>query len=123
MYSFFRLKLPVLNPVSTAWSYISKTCDMKYTTYIFLARVCVIAKGERLMLFYSDLLGAIMHCISDSDSVVCERAGEANKDLLSLVQVSQDDQSALLVQFEYRSVGSRHGVSRAELQRMSLIPL
>lgn len=39
------------------------------------------------MLFYSDLLGAITHCISDSDPVVCERAGQTNKDLLELVKV------------------------------------
>lgn len=39
------------------------------------------------MELYSELLGAITHCISDSDPVVCERAGEANKDLLELVQV------------------------------------
>ncbi|CAN0057217.1 unnamed protein product, partial [Laminaria digitata] len=46
--------------------------------------------GERLVLFFSDLLGAITHCISDIDQVVRERAGEANKDLLELVQVIRE---------------------------------
>lgn len=51
--------------------------------------VCLLFKqGERLVLFFSELLGAITHCISDSDPVVRERAGEANKDLLELVQVN-----------------------------------
>lgn len=39
------------------------------------------------MEFFSELLGAITNCISDTDPVVRERAGEANKDLLELVQV------------------------------------
>lgn len=39
------------------------------------------------MLFFSELLGAVTNCISDTDPVVRERAGEANKDLLELVQV------------------------------------
>ncbi|CAM9972239.1 unnamed protein product, partial [Choristocarpus tenellus] len=42
--------------------------------------------AERLVLFYSELLGAIMHCISDSDLEVRERAGKANSDLLELVR-------------------------------------
>lgn len=40
------------------------------------------------MLFYSELLGAIMNCISDVDPEVRKRAGEANKDLLDLVKVN-----------------------------------
>ena len=44
-------------------------------------------QGERLVEFFSELLGAITNCISDTDPVVRERAGEANKDLLELVQV------------------------------------
>lgn len=40
--------------------------------------------------FFSELLGAITNCISDTDPVVRERAGEANKDLLELVQVILD---------------------------------
>ena len=40
------------------------------------------------MEFFSELLGAITNCISDTDPVVRERAGEANKDLLELVQVT-----------------------------------
>lgn len=52
---------------------------------------CVDAQGERLVLFFSELLGAITHCISDIDPVVRERAGEANKDLLELVQVNEND--------------------------------
>eukprot|EP00752_Nemacystus_decipiens_P010688 g9519.t1 len=47
--------------------------------------------GERLGPFFSELLGAITNCISDTDPVVRERAGEANKDLLELVQGSNQD--------------------------------
>ncbi|CAN0416335.1 unnamed protein product, partial [Ectocarpus sp. 12 AP-2014] len=47
--------------------------------------------GERLVLFFWELLGAISHCISDTDPVVRERAGEANKDLLELVQGSSEE--------------------------------
>lgn len=53
------------------------------------------AQGERLVLFFSELLGAITHCISDIDPVVRERAGEANKDLLELVQVNENDSAIL----------------------------
>lgn len=40
------------------------------------------------MLYFSDLLGAITHCISDTDTGVREHAERANKDLLGLVEVS-----------------------------------
>ncbi|CAN0424517.1 unnamed protein product [Ascophyllum nodosum] len=42
--------------------------------------------GERLVPFFSELLGAITHCISDTDSSVREHAEQANNDLLDLVE-------------------------------------
>ena len=43
---------------------------------------------EKLILFYADLLGAIMHCISDAEYEICAVAEQANQDLLELVKVS-----------------------------------
>ncbi|KAG5176145.1 vacuolar protein 14 C-terminal Fig4p binding-domain-containing protein [Tribonema minus] len=42
--------------------------------------------GERLLLFYSDLLSAIMQCISDPEDDICAVAGQTNRDLLELVR-------------------------------------
>lgn len=44
-------------------------------------------QGEDLVLYFSDLLGAITHCISDTDPGVRDHAERANKDLLGLVEV------------------------------------
>ncbi|CAN0450022.1 unnamed protein product, partial [Discosporangium mesarthrocarpum] len=44
--------------------------------------------AERLVLFYSELLGAIIHCISDQDPEVKNRAQNANRDLLELVRTT-----------------------------------
>lgn len=44
-------------------------------------------QGERLVLFFSEMLGAITACISDIDPAVRASAEKANKDLLDLVQV------------------------------------
>jgi len=41
--------------------------------------------GDRLLLFYSDILGAIMHCISDTDAEIRNVAGQTNQELLVLV--------------------------------------
>lgn len=73
---------------------VTKTTDIQYEARHWLAMMQTITdmtlpgfQGERLVEFFSELLGAITNCISDTDPVVRERAGEANKDLLELVQV------------------------------------
>jgi len=47
--------------------------------------------GNRLLLFYSELLGAIMHCISDSDIEIRQVAGYTNVDLLKLVKSTNEE--------------------------------
>ncbi|EGB04925.1 hypothetical protein AURANDRAFT_38752, partial [Aureococcus anophagefferens] len=47
--------------------------------------------GSRLLLFYSELLGAIMHCISDSDTEIRQVAGYTNVDLLRLVKSTTEE--------------------------------
>lgn len=42
--------------------------------------------GDRLVLFYSELLGSIMYCISDDDDEIREVAGRTNVELLGLVK-------------------------------------
>jgi len=54
-------------------------------TSIIWVREFIILGGEKLLLFYSELLGAIMHCISDSDIEIRQVAGYTNVDLLQLV--------------------------------------
>mmetsp|Transcript_2500 Transcript_2500/g.3675 ORF Transcript_2500/g.3675 Transcript_2500/m.3675 type:complete len:696 (-) Transcript_2500:54-2141(-) len=44
--------------------------------------------GERLILFYSDLLSAVMKCISDSEIDIQEVAGKTNQNLLELVRIT-----------------------------------
>jgi vacuole morphology and inheritance protein 14 len=46
---------------------------------------------EKLINFYADLLGAIMHCISDAEFEICEVAEQANQDLLELVKATKED--------------------------------
>eukprot|EP00953_Heterococcus_sp_UTEX-ZZ885_P003332 2329-Heterococcus_DN1.PRE.1 len=46
----------------------------------------IVLGGDRLLLFYSELLGAIMHCISDPEEDICAVAGQTNRDLLRLVR-------------------------------------
>ena len=46
--------------------------------------------GHKLLLFYSDLLGAIMHCISDVDIEIRQVAGHTNIDLLKFVKTTKE---------------------------------
>ena len=46
---------------------------------------------EQLLLFYSELLGAIMHCISDADDEIRQVAGVTNSDLIILVRETTDE--------------------------------
>ena len=46
---------------------------------------------ERLLVFYAQLLGAIMHCISDLEHEIRTVAERANDDLLSLVKSTQEN--------------------------------
>jgi len=46
--------------------------------------------GHGLLLFYSDLLGAIMHCISDIDIEIRQVAGYTNIDLLKFVRTTKE---------------------------------
>ncbi|CAM9431837.1 unnamed protein product [Chrysoparadoxa australica] len=45
--------------------------------------------GGRLLLFASELLGAVMHCTSDGVAEVAKRAEQANSDLLELVKTTK----------------------------------
>ena len=47
--------------------------------------------GEQLLLFYAELLGSIMHCISDSDAEIRQVAGSTNTELLELVRETDHD--------------------------------
>jgi len=47
--------------------------------------------GERLLFFYSELLGSIMHCISDNDLDIRELAGQAHGDLLDLIKLTKSN--------------------------------
>jgi len=47
--------------------------------------------GNKLILFYSELLGAIMYCISDSDIEIRQVAGYTNIDLLQFVEGTSEE--------------------------------
>mmetsp|Transcript_7725 Transcript_7725/g.19887 ORF Transcript_7725/g.19887 Transcript_7725/m.19887 type:complete len:686 (-) Transcript_7725:82-2139(-) len=64
---------------------------------------------DRLLLFYSELLGAIMHCISDSDPEIRGVAGQTNQDLLVLVnETTKDFELSPLLQTLTRELTSHH---------------
>jgi len=46
--------------------------------------------ADRLLHFYSELLGAVMHCISDDDTEIGLVAGQTNVDLLHSVQITEN---------------------------------
>lgn len=65
--------------------------------------------GEKLILFYSGLLGAIMHCISDGDPEIRAVAGQTNQDLLLLVnETTRDFELSPLLQTLTRELSSHH---------------
>ena len=65
--------------------------------------------GERLLLFYSELLGSIMHCISDNDVEIRKLAGRTHSDLLHLVKLTKNSfELSPLLQTLIASLGSHH---------------
>jgi len=65
--------------------------------------------GHGLLLFYSDLLGAIMHCISDIDIEIRQVAGYTNIDLLKFVRTTKEDfELSPLLQTLTRELDSHH---------------
>lgn len=51
----------------------------------------IVLGGDRLSSFYSEVLGAIMHCISDAEHEIRQVAELANKDFLQLVRDTQGE--------------------------------
>lgn len=65
--------------------------------------------GDRLLLFYSELLGSIMYCISDSDLEIRQVAGHTNIELLDLVkQTANEFELSPLLQTLTSELGSHH---------------
>mmetsp|Transcript_7055 Transcript_7055/g.20742 ORF Transcript_7055/g.20742 Transcript_7055/m.20742 type:complete len:486 (-) Transcript_7055:688-2145(-) len=65
--------------------------------------------GNRLIPFSSELLGSIMHCISDNDLEIRQVAGHANGSLLNLVkQTAREFELSPLVQILTSGLGSHH---------------
>lgn len=65
--------------------------------------------GSCLLLFYSELLGSIMHCISDDDLEIQNEAGRTNINLLTVVRNTQEVfQLSPLLQILTMELGSHH---------------
>lgn len=74
--------------------------------------------GDRLVLFYSDMLGAIMHCISDSDPEIRAVAELTNQDLLALVSGTvKDFELSPLLRTLIRELTSHHIPTRVAALR------
>lgn len=63
---------------------------IRLTTVTWLQEFIKLGRG-RLVLFYSEFLGAVMHCISDADVEIRKVSEAANIGLLSLVNSTQAD--------------------------------
>ena len=73
----------------------------------------VTSGGDRLLLFYSELLGSIMHCISDSDLEIRQVAGHTDIELLDLVKHTTNDfELSPLLQTLTSELGSHHVPTR-----------
>mmetsp|Transcript_8915 Transcript_8915/g.36822 ORF Transcript_8915/g.36822 Transcript_8915/m.36822 type:complete len:489 (+) Transcript_8915:973-2439(+) len=65
--------------------------------------------GDRLLLFYSELLGSVMHCISDSDFEIRQVAESTNVELLELVRSTNNTfELAPLLQTLTSELSSHH---------------
>ena len=85
---------------------------IRSTSLAWLGEFILLA-GTKLLLFYSDMLGSVMFCISDADNEIKQQAKTINQRLLSLVSTTDEpfDLSPLLQTLTYELV-SDHVSSR-----------
>lgn len=78
---------------------------------------------ERLIPFYADILGAILHCISDAEHEIRQVADRANNDLLQLVKSTRGDVDLLPVmdKLNVELVGDHIPTRMAALRWISML--
>ncbi|TYZ63566.1 hypothetical protein PybrP1_013160, partial [[Pythium] brassicae (nom. inval.)] len=79
--------------------------------------------GEKLVEFYAELLAAIMHCISDSEHEIRQKAETSNADLLQLVKATaQAVELVPIVEKLNKELSSDHAPTRkAALRWISML--
>lgn len=79
--------------------------------------------GEKLVEFYAELLAAIMHCISDSEHEIRQKAETSNADLLQLVKsTAQEVELVPIMEKLNKELSSDHAPTRkAALRWISML--